>query len=91
MDMQEDIEEVELTPVETIVWDCTEVSWGNTLWLADRANWDAALAEDRYAQYNRKLNLIQQAYLEKNLPRLLKDIVGGKEEISTKRKKSYGK
>ena len=52
----ESIEEIELSPVETIVWDCTE------------------------------------AYLEKNLPRLLKDIVQGKEEQQTpKRKKSYGK
>lgn len=52
----EEIEEIELSPVETIVWDCTE------------------------------------AYLEKNLPRLLKDIVQGKEEQPTpKRKKSYGK
>lgn len=55
-DMQEDVEEIELTPVETIVWDCTE------------------------------------AYLEKNLPRLLKDIVQGREDLPTpKRKKSYGK
>lgn len=56
MELEEDIEEIELSPVETIVWDCTE------------------------------------AYLEKNLPRLLKDIVQGREEMTTpKRKKSYGK
>lgn len=56
MELEEDIEEIELSPVETIVWDCTE------------------------------------AYLEKNLPRLLKDIVQGREEMPTpKRKKSYGK
>lgn len=53
-----EIEEIELTPVETIVWDCTE------------------------------------AYLEKNLPRLLKDIMQNNktdEHSQNKRKKSYGK
>lgn len=48
-----EVEEIELSPVETIVWDCTE------------------------------------AYLEKNLPRLLKDIMNNKEtKPAPKRKKS---